>query len=98
MDGPNGRDSRQEGSRLMHDTQKAFSESGSSPPLKAKVIKVQITPGSTIATGEAVDAVGRAILFAGDWRPMLAIAEALEAGEPIEVYLEDWQIIAWRRP
>lgn len=34
----------------------------------------------------------------GDWRPMLALAEALDAGEIVEVVVADWQIIAWRRP
>jgi hypothetical protein len=81
----------------MSNPQKPFSESGTSPPLKAKVLRVQITPGSTVATGEALDALGRSIFFAGDWKPMLQIAEALEAGERVEVYLRSWQILAWRR-
>ncbi len=29
---------------------------------------------------------------------MLALAEALDAGEIVEVVVADWQIIAWRRP
>ena len=81
----------------MHQPQKEYSESGSSPPVRARVIRVQITPDSTVATGEAVDAIGRAILFGGDWRPMLEIAEALERGEAVEVYLREYQILAWRR-
>jgi hypothetical protein len=76
----------------------AYKTTGNSPPShKARVLRVTITPGSTVATGEAVDAIGRAILFAGDWRPMRTIAEALEAGEVVEVALEDWQVLAHRR-
>ena len=81
----------------MHDTQKPFSESGTSPPIRAKVTSVKVLPGSTISTGRALDDEGRALIFAGDWRAMLAIAEALEAGEEVQVYLEHWQVLAWRR-
>jgi hypothetical protein len=81
----------------MQNPQKPFSESGTSPPIRVIVTQVQITPGSTVALGEGLDEGGRAVSFAGDWRPMLAIADALEAGEDVEVYLDPWQIIAWRR-
>jgi len=81
----------------MYDAQKPFSESGTSPPLRARVLKVVITPGSTVATGEAVDAIGRAISFAGDWRAMMAVAEAIEAGEEVEVYIRSWQMLGYRR-
>ncbi len=81
----------------MQQPQKPFSESGSSPPQSVTVTTIQITPGCTVALGEGLDECGRAVSFAGDWRPMRAIAEALEAGEPVEVYLDDWQVLAWRR-
>jgi hypothetical protein len=82
----------------MHDAQKSFSESGSSPPtIRAKVTSVQITLGSTISTGRALAADGSPIVFAGDWRAMLQIVEALDAGVEVYVYLEYWQVIAYRR-
>lgn len=81
----------------MLNPQKPFAESGTSPPLRVTVNHVQITPGCTVALGEGTDECGRAVSFAGDWRPMLTIAEALEAGEEVQVYLDHWQVLAWRR-
>ncbi len=80
----------------MQQAQKPFSESGTSPPRRVSITDVQITPGCTVALGEGLDECGRAVSFAGDWRPMLAIAEALDRGEPVEAHLDDWQVIAWR--
>lgn len=80
----------------MLNPQKPFSESGTSPPLHVTVTHVQITPRCTVALGWGLDECGRAISFAGDWRPMLAVAEALDRGEPVKVYLDHWQIIAWK--
>ncbi len=80
----------------MQQPQKPFSESGSSPPRRVSITNVQIMPGCTVALGEGLDEHGRAISFAGDWRPMLAISEALDRGEPVEGYLHDWQVVAWR--
>ncbi|HEY2953851.1 MAG TPA: hypothetical protein VGK89_01235 [Candidatus Eisenbacteria bacterium] len=79
----------------MHDTQKPFTESGTSPPLLVTVQRITLTPGCTIAIGHGTDREGRELSFGGDWRPMLQIAEALEAGEPVEVTLEPWQLLAW---
>jgi hypothetical protein len=77
--------------------QKAFTESGTSPPLSVTVTHVHMTPGCTVALGEGIDQRGRAVSFAGDWRPMLALAEALDAGEVVEVTLGQWQVLAHRR-
>ncbi len=82
----------------MSNPQKPFSESGTSPPLAVTVHRIALVPGCTVGTGVGLDADGNEITFAGDWRPLLQCAEALEAGKDVEVYLEDWQIIAWRRP
>jgi hypothetical protein len=73
-----------------------YKTTGTSPPLRVTVTHVQITPGCTVALGEGLDECGRALSFAGDWRPMLAIAEALGAGEPVEVHLATWQVLSWR--
>ncbi|MGH7730869.1 MAG: hypothetical protein ACRENJ_06410, partial [Candidatus Eiseniibacteriota bacterium] len=56
----------------------AYKTSGSSPPTSLTVTHVQVTPGCTVALGEGLDECGRAVSFAGDWRPMLAISEALD--------------------
>ncbi len=70
----------------MSDPQKAHSESGTSPPLRVTVTRVDVVPGSTVATGVGLDRDGREVTFAADWRPALALVEALEAGEHVEVY------------
>lgn len=82
----------------MPNPQKPFAESGTSPPLHVTVTRVQIKPGCTVALGEGIDDCGRVVSFAGDWRPMLAIAEALEVGESVEVSLDWWQVISLRQP
>lgn len=79
----------------MSSAQKPFSESGSSPPILVQVTKVDITPGSSVGIGHAADAEGREFTFAGDWRPMLLIAEALHDGVDVEVWLDGWEIISW---
>src|SRR5262252_8366390 len=48
-----------------------------SPPLRVTLTHVQMMPGCTVALGEGLDSCGRAVSFAGDWRPMLALGEAL---------------------
>ena len=79
----------------MLDPQKPFSESGSSPPTPVLVTKVDILPGSTVGIGYATDQDGRQFTFAGDWRPMLQIAEALHDGHEVQVWLDGWQVICW---
>jgi len=81
----------------MHNTQKQFSESGTSPPRRASLIRVNLVPGCTVATGIGLDDDGNEVSFATDWRPALALADALAAGELVEVFLDDWRVLAWRR-
>jgi hypothetical protein len=78
--------------------QNPFSESGSSPPRRVLVTRVYLVPGSTVGTVVGLAPDGSEVTFAADWRPCLALTEAFAAGLPVEVYLENWQIIAWRRP
>ena len=79
----------------MSNAQKSFSESGTSPPRHVTVTRMEITVGCTTSIGHGVDTEGRPISFGCDWRPGLAIAESLEAGHHVEVWLAGWQIIAW---
>ena len=79
----------------MCNPQKSFSESGSSPPIVVHVTKVDITPSSYVGIGHATDTEGRVFTFAGDWRPMLLIAEAIHDGVEVEVWLDGWEIISW---
>ena len=79
----------------MCNPQKSFSESGSSPPIAVHVTKVDITPGSSVGIGHATAEDGREFTFAGDWRPMLAIAEALYDGQEVKVWLDGWQIMCY---
>lgn len=80
----------------MQQPQKPFTESGTSPPRRATVTHVEITPGCTVGIGHAVDADGRELSFVGDWRPMLRIAEDFEAGQHVEVWLHQHQVICWQ--
>jgi hypothetical protein len=80
----------------MPNVQKPFSESGSSPPITVHVLRIDLTPGSTVGIGYATDPKGREISFSADWRPLLAIGEALKAGVSVTVTLADWQVICWR--
>ena len=82
----------------MPNPQKPFTESGTSPPTRVTLTRIDLVPGSTVGTGVGLDAEGNEITFAADWRPALALAEALAAGEEVEVVLQDWQVLAWRRP
>ena len=50
--------------------------------------------GGSVATATGTDMeTGDWVTFAGDHRPMMAIAEALATGEDVEVDVEDWQIL-----
>lgn len=62
---------------------------------RVRVISVRPeSPGSTIWIGRGTTKDGRHITFAGDWRPMRDIYEALDAGDIAMVELESWQIMA----
>src|SRR6516225_5054502 len=86
-DRPTAGSSRQKGINNMSERLDAYKTTGASPPLRVTVTHVQMTPGSTVALGEGLDSCGRAISFAGDWRHMLAITEALDAGEEVQLCL-----------
>lgn len=62
--------------------------------MNVTVESIQLTPGSTIATGYGRDERGRLVLFGGDWRPMEALQEALRHGEEPTAYIEPWQILS----
>ena len=81
----------------MHANLKPFSESGTSPPRRVTLIRVHLFPGRTVGIGVGRDAEGNEVTFAADWRPTLVLADALAAGETVEVLLEDWQVLARRR-
>ena len=51
-------------------------------------------PGSTIWMGVGETKEGKRIHFAGDWRPMRDINEALDEGVVAMVELEPWQIMS----
>jgi hypothetical protein len=79
----------------MHDGQRPFTESGTSPPRRVTLSRIDIVPGCTVATGVGLDAEGNEVTFAADWRPALMLGEALAAGRTVEVTLADWQVICW---
>jgi hypothetical protein len=59
--------------------------------MKLTVTRVEYT-GGTIATGWGLDADGDEVRFSGDWRPLRDIAEALEAGEDVQVDVPGWAL------
>lgn len=56
------------------------------------VHSVETTSGS-LAIGEGVDESEDFVRFVGEPRMMSAIGEAIEAGEDVEVDVEEWQIV-----
>jgi len=77
--------------------QKPFTESGTSPPRRVTLSRIDLVPGCTVATGVGHDAEGNEITFAADRRPASALAEALAAGELVDVLLDGWQVLLYRR-
>jgi len=49
--------------------------------------------GASVWTAVGVDAEGQRHRFAGDWRPMRDVADAIDAGEVIEIDVSDWQLL-----
>ena len=57
--------------------------------------RIAVPADSTIGYGLGVDEDGRRVRFAGDWRPLRDLGEALaDADEPILVEVEPWQVLA----
>jgi hypothetical protein len=76
-------------------SQKPFAESGTSPPLRVTVTRIDLVPGCTTATALGIDADGHEVTFPADWRPALALADALRGGQVIDVFLHDGRIVCW---
>ena len=76
----------------------AYCTSGGSPPRRITLTRITLVPGSTIAHGRGTDEDGAEVSFAGDWRTMAHLADLLTAGETVQVYVFDYQVLAWRRP
>lgn len=58
------------------------------------VTHVDIPPvPSSVITGRGTDENGRVVTFAGDWRPMLALAEALKNEPEIPVDVPWWAVL-----
>lgn len=54
----------------------------------------RIEPQGSVALGFGKTEDGQDVVFAGDWRPMRDLAEAIEeAGEPQPAEIEGWQVI-----
>ena len=81
----------------MQQPQKPFAESGTSPPRRLTLTGIRWTPGCTVAFGRGTDDSGRGVLFAGDWRTMLHLVDMLDADIPVEVWIDSWQVLGYRR-
>jgi hypothetical protein len=51
--------------------------------------------GGSIGIGKGVDANNQTIYFAGDWRPLRDMKEALDSGALVEIEIEPWQEISF---
>ncbi len=81
----------------MQQQQKPFSESGTSPPRRLTLQGVRWAPARTFVFGWGSDDKGHSTLFSSDWRTMLRLADMLDAGIPVEVWITDSQVLAFRR-
>ncbi len=81
----------------MQNPQKPFSESGTSPPRRLTLQGVRWAPACTFAFAWGCDDKGRSLIFSSDWRTMLRLADMLEAGIPVEVWLDGREVLAYRR-
>jgi len=66
--------------------------------MRLTVISASHGAGQSIAVLEGVDEDDMVWRFGADWRCAYDIAEALEAGEDVEVEIEDWQVLGGPRP
>lgn len=60
--------------------------------MRLTIESVSVPPMSTIGFGVGSDETGKRWRFVGDWRPMAAICEALEAGEDVEANVPEWAL------
>ena len=64
--------------------------------MKVQVTRINIPPMSTMGFGWGTNEEGKKVKFAGDWRPMRDLGEAMQQTtsiDPIEVEVESWQIL-----
>jgi hypothetical protein len=61
--------------------------------IKVTVQRVFHNRGESITIAEGIDEAGNKIRFAGDWRPLREIAEAIKQGEEPEVEVPDWAVL-----
>ena len=58
-----------------------------------------VIPHGTVAIGRGIDERGHCVEFAGDWRPMMDIADAIRQGrDSMDVKVDDRSIIRDSRP
>jgi hypothetical protein len=62
---------------------------------RLRLASIDLVPGCTQAVGVGQDAQGNEVTFTVDWRPALALADALKAGERVEVTLADQRVVCW---
>jgi hypothetical protein len=75
----------------------AYKTTGTSPPRRLTLSGVRCIPGCTVAYGWGDDESGRGVLFSGDFRTMLRLTDMLDAGIPVEVWIDSWQVLGYRR-
>lgn len=61
--------------------------------MRVRVTNINIPAWSTVGFGKGVDENGEDVKFVGDHRAMLNIGRSLGSDEPVEVELEDWQVV-----
>lgn len=61
-----------------------------------KVIVTEVTPafGATVWQAEGITPEGKQVRFAGDWRPMRDLYEAVALRGAVEAVIEPWQVLS----
>ena len=62
---------------------------------RLRLTRIDLVPGCTTGVGVGLESTGNEVTFTADWRTCLDAAETLQAGQAVEVFLHDGQVICW---
>jgi hypothetical protein len=65
--------------------------------MRVRVERILQRAGSVWVAEGAVLVEPKVVQFAGDWRPMLDVMEALVRGDEVIAEVEDWQVLKMTR-
>lgn len=62
--------------------------------MRVKLGSVAFLEAAGSGYGIGLDPVGHRVEFIGDWRPLAELRAMLDAGESIDLDVEEWQVLA----